>query len=228
MQGINCLAANTCGLCLSLLSITLQGCTSFRHLSFHSVHCLPQASATRARVLPFIPLRSCLPAVSFRSPLASLPTSFNSKPKREAPFHPTQFATLYSVTTLAFPNPASGITCRLFAPENKRPHNSPPPFNGAGKNKEHSHKSMCLQPFRFTHSNVTFVPHYTISFVHLTSFSTARVSISFLNTHTFHHPQQHTSHLFLPADCLPHKTGSRSLSLCSAWLKRSIMLLVLE
>jgi hypothetical protein len=116
VQSINCFTAKACGRWLSLLSITLKGCTSFRHLSLHSVHCQPPASATHARVLPFIPLRSCHPVVSFRSPLASLPTSRNSNPKREAPFHPTPFATFHSVTTLAFPNPINGMPCDRVCP----------------------------------------------------------------------------------------------------------------
>ncbi len=100
---MNCLTAKACGRGLPLLSIGLQGCTSFRHLSLHSVHCQPPASATHARALPFIPLRSCLPSVSFRSPLAFLPMSRNTKPKRQATFHALRFAICHSVTTLAFP-----------------------------------------------------------------------------------------------------------------------------
>lgn len=72
VQAMNCFTAKVCGRWLPLLSITLQGCTSLRHLSLHSVHCQPSASATHARVLPFIPFRSGLPSVSFRSPLAFL------------------------------------------------------------------------------------------------------------------------------------------------------------
>jgi len=41
----------------------------------------------------------------------------NSKPKREAPFHPPQFATLHSVTTLAFPYPIRGMSCDNGYPE---------------------------------------------------------------------------------------------------------------
>ena len=52
VQAMNCFTAKACGRWLPLLSITLQGCTSFRHLSFHSVHCQPPASAAHARVLP--------------------------------------------------------------------------------------------------------------------------------------------------------------------------------
>lgn len=101
-------------------------------------------------------------------------------------FHPTQFATLHSVITLAFPISISGMSCEVFTPENQRPQNSPPPFNGAGKNKgafPHGHCACSrfvslIQPFR-SYLN------YTISFVHLSSFSTPRVSVSCLNTHTF-------------------------------------------
>ena len=59
----------------------------------------------------FIPLRSYQPSVSFRSPLAFPPTTRNSKPKREAPFHSPQFATLHSVLTLAFSNTINGKSC---------------------------------------------------------------------------------------------------------------------
>jgi hypothetical protein len=93
------------------------------------------------------------------------------------------------------------------------------------KRKDHSRMALCLQPVRLTHSTVPFVPHCAISFIHLSSFSTARVSVSCLNTYTFPHPQQQHSRLFLPAKCLPHKTGSRSLSLYSAYIERFIMLL---
>jgi hypothetical protein len=111
VQSMNCLTAKACGRWLPLFSITLQGSSSFRHLSLHSVHCQPPASATHARVFPFIPFRSGQPDVSFSSPLALQPTIRNSKPKRKAPFHPPQFAPMHSVTTLAFPMPTSGMPC---------------------------------------------------------------------------------------------------------------------
>ncbi|MDP3643151.1 MAG: hypothetical protein Q8S54_08175 [Bacteroidota bacterium] len=116
VQAMHCLTAKACGRWLPLLSITLQGCTSFRHLSFHSVHCQPPASATHARVLPFIPFRSGQPSVPFRSPLAFLPTTRNSKPKWEAPFHPPQIATLHSVITLAFPHANQRYVLRSVHP----------------------------------------------------------------------------------------------------------------
>jgi hypothetical protein len=110
VEALNCFMAKACGRWLPPLSITLQGYTSLHHLSFHSVHCHPPASATTlARVLPFIPFRSCLPTVSFRSLLASPDHRPELKPKREAPFNPTPFVTFHSVTTLAFPDPISGM-----------------------------------------------------------------------------------------------------------------------
>ena len=109
-------------------------------------------------------------------------------------------------------------------------HKSPPPFNGAVKNKgsfTHGYVLAAGSSHSFNRSlgRSYLATPLTNSFVHLTSLSTPRVSVSYLNTHTFSHPQQHHSHIFLPANCLPHKTGSRSLSLCSAWLDRFIMLL---
>ncbi len=125
VQSMNCFTAKACGRWLPLLFITLQGYTSFRHLSLHSVHCQPPASATHARVLPFIPFRSGQPAVSFRSPLALQPTIRNSKPKREVPFHPTQFAPLHSVTTLAFPHANQRYALRYCPPLKTKSHKSP-------------------------------------------------------------------------------------------------------
>jgi hypothetical protein len=40
--------------------------------------------------------------------------------------------------------PTSGMSCEVFTPENQRPQNSPPPFNGAGKNKEHLRMAFVL------------------------------------------------------------------------------------
>ena len=49
---MNCFTAKACSQRLPLLSITLQGYTSFRRHSLHSVHFQPPASAIHARVLP--------------------------------------------------------------------------------------------------------------------------------------------------------------------------------
>ena len=87
---------------------------TFRSLSASSL-------GTHARVLPFIPFRSGQPAVSFCSPLAFLPTIQNSKPKWEAPFHPPQFTTLHSVTTLAFPYLGIRMPCGRVCPGRQKP-----------------------------------------------------------------------------------------------------------
>ena len=117
---MNCFTAKASGRWLPLLSITLQGCTSFRHLSLHSVHCQPPASATHARVLASFHFAQANPP--FHSAPFWLPnhTFRNSKPKREAPFHPSQFATFHSVITLAFPNPIIVMPCEVFTPENPK------------------------------------------------------------------------------------------------------------
>ena len=113
---MNCFTPKACGRWLPLLSITLQGCISFRYLSLHSIHCQPPASATPARVLHSFHFAQANPPFHCAPLWLSCPTFQNSKPKREAPFHPTQFATLHSVTTLAFPNPISSMSCEVFTP----------------------------------------------------------------------------------------------------------------
>lgn len=65
--------------------------------------------------------------------------------------------------------------------------------------------ALCLQPVRLTHLTVPFVPHFTISFVHLTSFSIPRVSVSCLNIHTIlSHCNSNPAYFFL-RNCLPLK-----------------------
>ena len=116
VPGLNCLSANACGRRLSLHFIALQGCTSFHHLTFHSVHCQPP---------PRLPTQECFHSFHcahayppFHSaPLwLSYPTFRNSKPKREATFHPPQFAPLHSVTTLAFPHANQRYALRSVHP----------------------------------------------------------------------------------------------------------------
>ena len=113
---MNCFTTKTYGKWLSLLSITLQGCTSFRRLTFHSVHCQPQ---------PRLPTQECFHSFHYANsnppfhsapPLAFPLAIRNSKPKREAPFHPTPLSILHSVTTLAFPNPISSMPLRYSLP----------------------------------------------------------------------------------------------------------------
>ena len=186
---------------------------NLRIVTFRSLSA--SASATLARVLPFI---------SFSSPLACLPTTPNSKPERKATFHPPQFAALHSVTTFVFPVPISDAL-RSVHPLKPKPTKALPPFNGEVKNKGSFAHGLMLAASSSHSFNRSVRPHYTISFVRLTNFSTARVSISCLNTYTYPHPRQQHSRLFLPANCLPYKTGSRSLSLCSACIGHFIMLL---
>jgi hypothetical protein len=116
VQSMNCFTAKACGRWLPLLYITLQGCTSFRHLSLHSVHCQPPTSATHARVLPFIPFRSGRPSVSFRSPLAFLSLVPELKAKTGSYIPSNQFAPLHSVTTLAFPHANQRYVLRSVHP----------------------------------------------------------------------------------------------------------------
>jgi hypothetical protein len=153
--------------------------------SIHSIALMP----TRR----FIPLPFGFPA-----------TSRNSKPKLEAPFHPTQFATFHSVITLAFPHANHRYALRRVCPGKQKPQTPHRPLMVQVKIKDHSRIPLCLQPFRLTHSTVRFDARSSrrrslFHFVHLTSFSTPRVSVSFLNTHTFPIPQQERFSLFLPA-----------------------------
>jgi hypothetical protein len=117
-----CFTAKACGKWLPLLSITLQGCTSFRHLSLHSVHCQPPASATHARVLPFIPFRSGQPAVSFRSPLAFLSHDPELKAKTGSYIPPTQIRYIAFSHHPCF-SPCQPAVCPAveFAPEPQKP-----------------------------------------------------------------------------------------------------------
>src|SRR5665648_42705 len=120
VQAMNCFTAKACGRRLPLLSITLQGYTSFRHLTFHSVHCQPPASATHARVLPFIPLRSGQPTVSFRSPLAFLSHVPELKAKSGSCIPPTPIRYITFSHHPCF-SPCQPAACPAveFAPENK-------------------------------------------------------------------------------------------------------------
>ncbi len=95
VQVMNCFTSKTCGRWLPLLSITLQGCTSFRHLSLHSVHCQPPASAPTQECFHSFHCSHASPPFHCAPLWLSYPTFQNSKPKREAPFHPPQFAAFH-------------------------------------------------------------------------------------------------------------------------------------
>ena len=145
---------------------------TLRFATFRSIPFIVSPSLGNPRKsVSFIPLRSCQPAVSFRSPLAFQPTTRNSKPKREATFHPSQFATLHSVTTLAFPHANQRYALRRVCPGKQKPQIPHRPLMVAGKNKGAFAHGLCacsrfvslIQPFA-----LTLVPrvaaHYFISF----------------------------------------------------------------
>lgn len=74
------------------------------------------------------------------------------------------------------------------------------------KIKDHSHRPCACSRFV---SLIQPFPFYSlIHLVHLTSFSTPGVSVSYLNTHTFPQPQFDHFRLFLPANCLQKKKQS--------------------
>lgn len=125
VQTMNCFTAKACCQWLPLLSITLQVYTSFRHLTLHSVHCQPPASATRARVLPFIPLRSCPPSVSFRSPFG-FPILLSGTQSQNGKLHSTQPNSLLCIQSppLLYPTLTSACPAVEFAQENQRAQNS--------------------------------------------------------------------------------------------------------
>ena len=120
---MNCLSANACGRRLSLHFIALQGCTLFHHLSFHSVHCQPPASATHTRVFPSFHCAQANPSFYSASLWLFFPTIQITQPKHEASFHPTPFATFHSVITLASPNPISGMPNRIVCPRKQEAKN---------------------------------------------------------------------------------------------------------
>lgn len=146
VQIMKCFTAKACGRGFRFSPFYFR--TALRSAIFRSIPFIVSPILGYPRMSDFfISFRSGRPTVSFRSTLALQSTARNSKPKREAPFHPTQLATLHSVTTFAFPIPTS-------------------------------------------------LPHFTISLVHLTSFSTPSVSVPLYNIHSFSHPQQQYFQLF--------------------------------
>jgi hypothetical protein len=131
-----CFTANACGRRLPLLTITLQGYTSFRHFPFHSVHCQSPASATHARVSPSFHCAHDI--LSFHSAPLWL---FHPQPGTQIQnrkLHSTQPTSLHYIQSIPLLFPTQSAICPVvvFTPENQKPQNSPPPFNGAGKIKE--------------------------------------------------------------------------------------------
>ncbi len=141
---MNCLSANACGRRLSLhfhcttgLDFVPQPYVPFRSSS-------APASATHARV--FLSFHCAQANPSFYSaPLwPFFPTIQITQPKRETSFHPPQFSTLHSVTTLAFPNPISGMPCEVFTPANQKPQKPHRPLMVQVKIKDHSRIAFVL------------------------------------------------------------------------------------
>ena len=136
--------AKACGQWLPLLSITLQDCTSFRHLTvpFRSLSApslgYPRKSAS------FIPLHSGQPAVSFCSPLAFPPhipeLSQNGK------LHSTQPNSLHCIQSppLLFPMPTRGMSCEVLTPEPQKPQKPHRPLMVQVKIKDHSRIAFVL------------------------------------------------------------------------------------
>jgi hypothetical protein len=71
---------------------------------------------------------------------------------------------LHSVTTLAFPNPISGMSCEVFTPEDQKPQKPHRPLMVQVKIKDHSRMAFVLaagSSHSFNRSPFPFVPHYT-------------------------------------------------------------------
>jgi len=120
VQSMNYLTAKACGRWLPLLSITLQGCTSFRHLTFHSVHCHPPASATLARMLPSFHCTQANP--QFHSAPLWL---FSPQPETQSQnekLHSTQSHSLHCIQSppLLFPTQLAVCPAIMFTPKNPK------------------------------------------------------------------------------------------------------------
>jgi hypothetical protein len=229
VQNMNCFTAKACVRWLPLLSITLQGCTPFRHLSFHSVHCQPPASA---------PTQECFH--SFHSAQADPPFHFaplwlpNPQPVIKAktgssiPPNPIRYF-LFSHHTCFSPCQPAVCPAVLFAPVNQGPQNSPPPFNGAGKNNGSFAHGFMLAAGSSHSFNRSLWRSYLAS----------PLSNSFRSPHQLQHPRVLVFRASTPTLSPPTTTfllifscgivypikphGSQSLMLCSAFLGRFIM-----
>lgn len=196
---------------------------TFRSLSAPSLG-YPRKSAS----IHSIPL---MPTLRFIPLPFGFPVPRSGTQSQNEKLHSTHPNSLHCIQSppLLFPMPTSGMPCEVSAPENQKPQKPHRPLVVQVKIKRHSRNTMCLQPVRFAHSTfaVTLVPRDTTHlFISLTSPASAPHVCVFRTSHP-HFPQarQQHFHLFLPANCLPHKTGSQSLSLCSACIERFIMLL---
>lgn len=109
LQVMSCLLANACGRRLSLHFITLQGCTSFHLLTFHSFHCQPPTSATQPRVSPSFHCAQANPPFHSAHLRLFLLTIHITQPKREASFH--QPHSLHFIQSSPLLSPTRSAVC---------------------------------------------------------------------------------------------------------------------
>jgi len=121
---MNCYTANASGRCFRFTSLHFRSYTSFRHLSFHSVHCQPQ---------PWQPTQECflhsimlIPNRRFISLPFGFPIPQSSTQSQNGKLHSTPHNSLLSIQSphLLFPPLTSVCPTVEFAPENKN-HKSP-------------------------------------------------------------------------------------------------------
>jgi len=181
---MNCFTAKACGRWLPLLSITLQDCTSFRHLPFHSVHCQPPASATRARVLPSF---HCSQETRGFIPLPfGFSTPHSGTQSQNGKLHSTQSHSLHCIQSPPLLCPCQPTVCpaRCSPLQTKNLKIPLHPLMVRIKIKAHSRMAFVLAASS-SHSFNRSLGRSLIHFVHLASFSTPRVSVSCLTPTLF-------------------------------------------
>jgi len=133
---------------------------------------------------------------SFRSPLAFPPTIRTSKPKRESPFHPTHSLHCIQSPPLLFPTQSAACPAQCSPLKTKDLKISPPPFNGADKNKGSFAHGLMLaagSSHSFNRSIRTSF-HYFIRSPHQLQHPTCKCFVP--HTHTYPHPRQQLFELF--------------------------------
>ena len=215
---MKCFTANASGRCFRFSSLHFRSYTSFRHLTFHSVHCQPPASATHARVPPSFHFAQAYPPFHY-APLW-LPYPQPETRSQNGKLHSTPPNSLHCIQSppLLFPMPTSGMPCGRVSPEKPKPQIPHRPLMVQVKIKEGylvglmlaagSSHSFIRSPFRSC-----LTTQLPTSFVHRPA-SAPHVCVFRASHPHFPHPQKHYCRLFLPADCLPHNPiGLPSLSL---------------
>jgi hypothetical protein len=109
---------------------------TLRFATFRSIQFIVSPSLGNPRKSASIHSIALMPSPFLSAPLW-LPSPQAVILSQNGKLHSTQPNSLYCIQSppLLFPMPTSGMSCEVFTPENQRPQNSPPPFNGAGKNK---------------------------------------------------------------------------------------------